>query len=121
MTEIFRGFPQSIQSNAEIVPKLGHERFLPYPCHFTDYLIFRRLRVSETLIASFDRQLLNSETTILFPREWFLLRDTVFFTSLGYATLFVTWCVPKSGADVARCLVFSAPELSLVNAAFTDK
>jgi hypothetical protein len=47
-TKVFHGFSQSLQANAGIVPKLGHDRFLPYnlqlinhllPCHSTLYIL----------------------------------------------------------------------------------
>jgi hypothetical protein len=37
LTEVFRGFPQSLQANVGIL-KLGHYRFLPNPFQFTIHL-----------------------------------------------------------------------------------
>jgi hypothetical protein len=34
--EVFCDFPQSIQENFRIVPRLGHNRFLPHPFQFID-------------------------------------------------------------------------------------
>lgn len=31
LTEVFRVFPQSLQENSGIVPRLDHDCFLPYP------------------------------------------------------------------------------------------
>jgi hypothetical protein len=37
LTELFRGIPHSLKSNVEIVAKLAHKRFLPYPFQFTSH------------------------------------------------------------------------------------
>jgi hypothetical protein len=34
LTEVFRGFPLSLHSNSEIVPRLCRDRFLPSPLQF---------------------------------------------------------------------------------------
>jgi hypothetical protein len=34
MTEVFRGFPQSLQANTRIIPEFGHDRFPPNPFKF---------------------------------------------------------------------------------------
>jgi hypothetical protein len=35
LTEILRGFPQSLHANAGIICELGHDRFLPHPFQFS--------------------------------------------------------------------------------------
>jgi hypothetical protein len=38
LTEVLRGFPQSLKANAGIVPQTGHDRFLPDPSQFIIHL-----------------------------------------------------------------------------------
>jgi hypothetical protein len=35
LIEVYHGFPKSLQVNVGIVPRLGHDRFLPDPLQFT--------------------------------------------------------------------------------------
>ena len=43
----FSALPQPLQTNAILVPELGHDRFLPNPCQFFIYLIVRRCAVRD--------------------------------------------------------------------------
>jgi YHS domain-containing protein len=40
LTEVFRGFPQSLQANAGIAPRYCHHRFLSNPIQFINRLPF---------------------------------------------------------------------------------
>jgi hypothetical protein len=46
LAEDFRDFPQSLQENSGMVPRLGHDRFLPNPFR---YIIIHLLSCHPTL------------------------------------------------------------------------
>jgi hypothetical protein len=78
----FRGFPQFLQKNAGIVPRLGHSRFLPNPSQFFINHPTVLCYVALILISSLNKQQNKQNKT---------LESTVFLNIMVHRPVEVNW------------------------------